>query len=105
MQQQSGSSSEVVVQAASEAAEGAERAVECAQTAAEAADRAADTAEAAVEILHKAMKKVPEHLTTKKVAQGPMNPWNRFQQLNAGKGWLQEKMRAEYYRAKCHTNV
>lgn len=94
MRQQSGASSAAVAQAASDAAEGAERAAECAQLAAEAA-------EAAVEMLHQAMKKTPERLTTKKVDHGPANPWNKFQQLHAGKGWSVQKMRAEYYRSKC----
>lgn len=29
-----------------------------------------------------------------------VNPWNLFQQQNAGKGWAAEKMRAEYYRQR-----
>ena len=29
----------------------------------------------------------------------PTNPWNRFQKMNAGKGWSMDRMRAEYWKS------
>lgn len=89
---------------------GAEKAAASAQSAAEAAAeaacRAAVSAERASLLLHEVVSgPFTGRPSAQRAGDLPANPWNRFQQMNAGKGWTMDKMRAEYFRAKCHRNL
>ena len=103
-------SSSSAIQAANEAAEGAEKAAKSAMRAADAADRrawraanaadrAAESAEVASELLKRATDG-PVSSSGQKASTVPTNPWNRFQWLNANKGWSKDRMRAEHLRAR-----
>ena len=91
-----------VAEAASKAAGDAEEAAVSAQLAARAADRAAASVERASMILHGALQgpmSMPS--SSSRASTEPENPWNKFQKQHARRGWTREKMRAEYYKAKC----
>ena len=94
------SSNSSAIQAVTEAVEEAERAARNALRAADAADRAAESVEKASELLQKAAES-PGSKSSQPAEKVPMNPWNRFQKMNASKGWSMDRMRAEYYKDKC----
>ena len=88
------SSSTQAIQAVSEA----EKAARIALRAANAADRAAESAEAVSEMLQRAAEK-PVSKYSQLAEKVPTNPWNRFQKMNAKKGWSMDRMRAEYWKS------
>ena len=87
------------------AADGAERAALSAEMAAAAAGRAAVSAERASMLLHQALTGPVTRPSPARRNAAPGNPWNRFQQEHAGRGWSMDKMRAEYFKAKCQSTM
>ena len=95
-----------ITTAMSSAVGSVEKAAESAHVAAEAADHAAASAVRASRLAHQAMAKPKAAPPQFQPADThPQNPWNRFQRDHAGKGWSMDKLRAEYFKAKCRKSL
>ena len=91
-----------ITAAVSSAVGSVEKAAESAHVAAEAADRAAANAVRASRLVRQAMAK-PK--AAPPADPHPQNPWNRFQRDHAGRGWSMDRLRAEYFKAKCRKTL